>query len=111
MKTPPQNGNGVRIDCKPLEFSVRDTPVKNSRSVKLADAHVEAWHAASENSTAPGGTFYSKGSFTLTRSRLTATWIVSKCFIRSQDLQDLVSVMFFGHVYSFEPVPKLHVAR
>ena len=57
------------------------------RTVNFADAHVEAWHEAPEdpnsNSNVSGGAFFSEGSFTLTRSRLTATWIVFKFRILS----------------------------
>ncbi|CAL1141713.1 unnamed protein product [Cladocopium goreaui] len=44
-----------------------------AKTVNFADAHVEAWHEAplDPNSTASGGAFFSEGSFTLTRSRLT----------------------------------------
>ena len=46
--------------------------------MNFADAHVEAWHEgpSDPNATALGGAFFSEGSFTLTRSRLTAPWIV-----------------------------------
>ncbi|CAL1141136.1 unnamed protein product [Cladocopium goreaui] len=44
-----------------------------AKTVNFADAHVEAWHEAPSdpNSNASGGAFFSEGSFTLTRSRLT----------------------------------------
>ncbi|CAL1173608.1 unnamed protein product [Cladocopium goreaui] len=46
-----------------------------AKTVNFADAHVEAWHEAPEdpnsNSNVSGGAFFSEGSFTLTRSRLT----------------------------------------
>ncbi|CAL1156681.1 unnamed protein product [Cladocopium goreaui] len=44
-----------------------------AKTVNFADAHVEAWHEgpSDPNATALGGAFFSEGSFTLTRSRLT----------------------------------------
>ena len=49
------------------------------RTVNFADAHVEAWHEApSDPNSTSGGAFFSEGSFTLTRSRLTVPWIVFK---------------------------------
>ena len=47
------------------------------RTLNFADAHVEAWHEGPSDpySTATGGAFFSEGSFTLTRSHLTAPWI------------------------------------
>ena len=70
------------------EFRVHDLHLKprtELRTVSFADAHVEAWHEAplDPNSTASGGAFFSEASFTLTRSRLTATWNLFKFRILS----------------------------
>ena len=81
------------LGCKEggSEFRVHDLHLKlrtersKLRTVNFADAHVEAWHEApaDPNSKVSGGAFFSEASFTLTRSRLTATWNLFKFRILS----------------------------
>ena len=75
------------------EFRVHDLHLKprtELRTVNFADAHVEAWHEApaDPNSNVSGGAFFSEASFTLTRSRLTATWNILESF----QIQDFVYI-------------------